>query len=124
MRLTLKNYFFRRKQLEAFLASDEFELQLPKCNSFLRRLLYQTNHEKFHDKIQLRTHAVNSDRILFATKLGFKEEREEIERCFIEKLNSELEDYIGFSQVIRMIVKSVSSIVKEHLMIVANNINV
>ncbi|ENN76445.1 hypothetical protein YQE_07039, partial [Dendroctonus ponderosae] len=57
------------KQLEAFLASNESELQLPKCNSFLRRLLYQTNNEKFHNRIQLSTHSVNSERILFATKL-------------------------------------------------------
>ncbi|ENN76589.1 hypothetical protein D910_08381, partial [Dendroctonus ponderosae] len=105
------------KQLEAFLASNESELQLPKCNSFLRRLLYQTNSEKFHDKIHLRAHSVNSERILFATKLKCKEESEEIDRIFFEKLKSELDDYIGFSQVIRMIVKSEKIIVGHNFLL-------
>lgn len=102
------NNFFSRKKLEDFLASNETELQLPKCNAYLRRLIYQTKTERFSDKVHLDTRVIEKDRLLFATKLKSTEERDEIEQKKHEDLVDQMEDYIGFSKVVRMIVESVS----------------
>lgn len=98
-----------RQQIEMFLDSNETELQLPKCNSFLRRLVYQTKTEKFSDKITLETRQLeNKDRILFVRRLKTREEEEEIEKQKYEEQIRELEDFVGFTKVLQMIVTSVS----------------
>lgn len=98
-----------RQQIEMFLDSNETELQLPKCNSFLRRLVYQTKAEKFSDKITLETRQLeNKDRILFVRRLKTREEEEEIEKQKYEEQIRELEDFVGFTKVLQMIVTSVS----------------
>lgn len=104
------------KQLEDFLTSEETELQLPKCSGFLRRLIYQTNAEKFSEKIQLDTRPIERDRLLFATKLSRKQ-REEAEHQKHEDLVSQMEDYIGFSKVGRMIVESSKLVVGHNLLL-------
>ncbi|XP_066249816.1 poly(A)-specific ribonuclease PARN-like [Euwallacea similis] len=105
------------KTLEEFLQSEEPEIQLPKCNAFLRRLIYQTNTEKFHDKIQLETRTVEKDRILVASKLKSREERDEVEQKKFQKLFAQMENFIGFSKVIRMIIESGKLIVGHNLML-------
>lgn len=97
-----------RKSLEDFIASEAQELKLPKCNAFLRRLIYQTNTEKFWDKIELETRNVDKDRILIASRLKTPQERRDTEEKKYANLIAQMEDYIGFSKVIRMIVDSVS----------------
>lgn len=107
----LYNYvvlFVYRKSLEDFIASEAQELKLPKCNAFLRRLIYQTNTEKFWDKIELETRNVDKDRILIASRLKTPQERRDTEEKKYANLIAQMEDYIGFSKVIRMIVDSVS----------------
>ncbi|XP_018572032.1 poly(A)-specific ribonuclease PARN isoform X2 [Anoplophora glabripennis] len=104
------------QQIETFLESDEVELQLPKCNSFLRRLVYQTKAEKFADKITLETRQVeNKDRILFVRRLRTREEEEEIEKQKYEEQIGELEDFVGFTKVLRMIVNSGKLIIGHNL---------
>lgn len=94
--------------MEDFIDSEEQELKLPKCNAFLRRLIYQTNTEKFSDKIELETKNVDKDRILFASRLKTPQERRDMEEKKYTDLIAQMEDYVGFSKVIRLIVDSVS----------------
>nr|CAH7723026.1 unnamed protein product [Callosobruchus chinensis] len=94
------------EQLEEFIKSGNDELQLPRCNAFYRRLIYQTKTEKFADKISVETRQLNKDRILFATKFKSKEDEEESESKKYKEEVKELEDYIGFSKVIKMIINS------------------
>nr|CAI5860607.1 unnamed protein product [Callosobruchus analis] len=94
------------EQLEEFIKSGNDELQLPRCNAFYRRLIYQTKTEKFADKICLETRQMNKDRILFATKFKSKEDEEESERKRYEEQLKELEDFVGFSKLIKMIINS------------------
>lgn len=86
---------------------------MPKCNAFLRRLIYQTAQERFIDKVSLQTKQLeNKDRIIFVSRLKSKEE---LEKDAIEKINLEneqLEEVIGFSRVIRFIVDSVSAVLR------------
>ena len=44
-----------KQQLEQFGRSDETELELEKCNSFQRRLIYQTARQQFTDLLSLST---------------------------------------------------------------------
>ncbi|KAG5879707.1 hypothetical protein JTB14_008533 [Gonioctena quinquepunctata] len=94
------------EQIELFLQSEQLELQLPKCNSFFRRLVYQTKSEKFSNKIFLETRQVDKDRILFVTKAISKEEELEIENKKYENQLEELDDFTGFTKVLKAIVKS------------------
>ncbi|CAH1978421.1 unnamed protein product [Acanthoscelides obtectus] len=93
-------------QLGEFIKSDKDELELPRCNAFYRRLVYQTKSEKFPDNISIETRQINKDRILFATKFKNKEKEEEAERNKYNKDLKELDDHIGFSKVIQMIINS------------------
>ncbi|VEN43084.1 unnamed protein product [Callosobruchus maculatus] len=94
------------EQLEEFIKSGNDELQLPRCNAFYRRLIYQTKTEKFADKICLETRQMNKDRILFATKFKSKENEEESERKKYNEQLKELEDFVGFSKLIKMIINA------------------
>ncbi|KAJ8923107.1 hypothetical protein NQ315_001660 [Exocentrus adspersus] len=94
-------------QIEEFLQSDQVELQLPKCNSFLRRLIYQTKSEKFRDRISVETRKMdNKDRILFVTRLKSKVEEAEMQKQKYEEQLSELDAFVGFTKVLRMVVNS------------------
>lgn len=94
--------------LDNFLKSEDTELQLPKCNAFLRKLIYQMVSNKYSDEIRLETRVLeNKDRILYALKSSV-EEREEVERKKCEQELSDLKDAVGFSTVIQYIADSVS----------------
>ncbi|KAJ8957351.1 hypothetical protein NQ318_004830 [Aromia moschata] len=104
------------KQIEVFLENEESELRLPKCNAFYRRLVYQMKTEKFQDKISLETRQLeNKDRILFVTRLKSKEEEKELAKQKFEEQLSELEDFVGFTKVLKMIVDSGKLIVGHNL---------
>ncbi|RZB38999.1 poly(A)-specific ribonuclease PARN [Asbolus verrucosus] len=95
------------RQLGEFLDTDGVELELPKCNAFMRRLIYQTTAQKYKNKILLQTKQLkNKDRILVATKFKTKEEQQEIEKKLFEEELTVLDDFIGFTKVLRLIVDS------------------
>lgn len=98
-----------REKIDNFLQSDDVELQFPKCNAFLRRLIYQTRSESYFDKISLETRQVDNDRILFARRLQNRAELEKIERERYQRELEEFNNFEGFSKVLKMIVKSVSN---------------
>lgn len=95
--------------IDGFLASDEDEeLVLPKCNGFLRKLMYQAV-EKYGNDMCLETRVLdNKDRVLVAIKTSeeMKIEREK-QKCRQEL--EDLQDAVGFSTVIQHLSESVSS---------------
>ncbi|XP_967921.3 poly(A)-specific ribonuclease PARN [Tribolium castaneum] len=104
------------KRLSDFLDSDDDELELPKCNAFVRRLIYQTTGQKFTNKIVLHTKQnKNKDRILVASKCKTKEEQQEIEKRLFEEELTNLDDFIGFTKVLRIIVESGKLIVGHNM---------
>lgn len=96
------------KQIHLFLSKDEEELVLPKCNSFLRRLIWQTVDEKFNGRVTLESRNVEKDRLLVVTKPKSKEELAEKEQKKIEKELNMLDEAVGFSKVLKAVVSSVS----------------
>jgi poly(A)-specific ribonuclease len=95
------------RKLGEFLDSDSTELELPKCNAFVRRLIYQTTAQKYKNKIILQTKQMkNKDRILIATKFKSKEQHEEMEKERFDKEMTDLDDFIGFTKVLRIVVDS------------------
>lgn len=95
------------EKIDKFLETDESELELPRCNAFFRKLIYQTRDEKYSDKISLETRQIEKDRILFVTKLKSKEEERQLEKNKYDDQLNELENLIGFSKVLKIIINSV-----------------
>ncbi|KAL1497733.1 hypothetical protein ABEB36_008640 [Hypothenemus hampei] len=108
-----------KNQLERFLITDETEISLPKCNAFVRRLIYQTNSQFFADKISLETRQVERERILFAVKINSAnpEDKNKVEQTKYDESVKKLEDFIGFSKVMRLIVESGKLIVGHNVLL-------
>lgn len=85
------------------------ELELPKCNPFVRKLIYQTVREKLKDKVSLETRKLaNNDRVLVATRISGEEERKKKQQSKLDEEFKELDNAVGFAKVLRAIVNSVS----------------
>ena len=110
-----------RQQLSDFLDTDNVELELPKCNAFVRRLIYQTTAQKFKNKITLQTKNRNKDRILVASKFKSKKEQQEIDQRLFEEEMSVLDDFIGFTKVLRIVVDSVRVCALVSVLFIFNN---
>lgn len=99
-----------RDQIRKFIDSDEKEVTLPKCNAFIRRLVYQTVHEKLKGKVSLETRTVNRDKIFVATKPKTKDEKQNEEQKRVEEELKDLDDALGFTKVLRALVNAVMAI--------------
>lgn len=80
---------------------------LPKCNAFVRRLVYQTVQDKLNNKVSLETRTLNRDKILVATRPKTKKEKETEEQKRVETELKDLNDALGFTKVLRALVNSV-----------------
>lgn len=98
-----------RKKIEEFIDNEELEdFPLPKCNAFLRRLIYQTANEKFSNKISLKTKGLeNKDRVIYVARFRDPKEAEAEALKEIEAAKLEFEDVKGLSKVIKAIANSV-----------------
>ncbi|GJQ72312.1 hypothetical protein Trydic_g3401 [Trypoxylus dichotomus] len=103
------------EQIEAFIKSDEEELVLPRCNGFLRLLIYQLVRENFDNKVNIRTRADNRDRIIVITRFKSMNERKEELGRLIEEEENEFENTIGFTKVIKFLVESGKLIVGHNM---------
>lgn len=71
-------------------------------------MIYQTVQENYAKKVNLETRTVQKDRILVVTRpKSLQEEKELEEKNYNEKLN-DLDDYVGFTKVLRMVVEAVN----------------
>ncbi|KRT82328.1 hypothetical protein AMK59_3833 [Oryctes borbonicus] len=104
-------------QIQAFIKSDQDELVLPRCNGFLRLLIYRLVQENFDDKVNIRTRSDNHDRIIIITRFkSLNERKEELEKL-IEEEENELENTIGFSKVIKLLMESGKLIVGHNMVL-------
>ncbi|XP_065208665.1 poly(A)-specific ribonuclease PARN-like isoform X2 [Planococcus citri] len=90
-------------KIEDFLSPEnkEKELQIDKCNGFVRKLVFQTAYEKFSTKnFSLTTKWVDNSAYLVAQKGKSKIEQDK--ENFEKDLN-ELKDAFGFSKIIKYI---------------------
>lgn len=102
--------------IENYLKSDEDELMLPQCNSFRRRIIYESTREKYGKQILLETRvSSNKDRVLFVKKPDTLEMATEKSKQQLEASLDELEDAVGFSRVIQCISESGKIIVGHNL---------
>lgn len=95
-----------KSKIDNFLESGDNELELPKCNAYFRKLIYQTQREIYFDRISLETRQKEKDRILFVTKLKTVEEEAQLAKKKYEERLKEIEDFRGFSKVMKFIIKS------------------
>lgn len=88
--------------------SDKEEFLLPQCNSFRRRLIYQTTAERFGSKVSLETRKTDKrEPAFYAMKPDSPDKQVEKEKKKCEEELKELEEAVGFSAVIQHIAGSV-----------------
>lgn len=80
---------------------------LPRCNAFIRRLIYQTVDEKLFGKVSLVTKTVNRDKVLVVTKPKSQTEKENEEQERIKEELKDFDDALGFTKVLRTLANSV-----------------
>lgn len=94
-------------EIHNFIASDKEEHVLPKCNAYIRRLVYQQAEAKLANKASLETRALESrDHVLVVTRVKSKEDKEAMNKKVVEKEEEQLRQNIGFASVIKAIVES------------------
>lgn len=75
------------------------------CNGFVRKLIYQEAWKKFsRDELILETKQFQ----IVGRRTGTPEERERLEREQFEKEDTEIDEAVGFTHVIRMLSDAVS----------------
>ncbi|KAF2898114.1 hypothetical protein ILUMI_08056 [Ignelater luminosus] len=95
-----------RKQIEVFIDGDEEEMVLPRCNAYMRRLVYQETQKTIENRVSLETRQFEKERLLVVTKMKSKRDREKEELKKIENEEKEFNDCVGFSEIIKCIVDS------------------
>ncbi|KAF5296497.1 hypothetical protein FQR65_LT01486 [Abscondita terminalis] len=112
-RIFVDNVF---KEIEEFIVGDEDERVLPKCNAYVRRLIYQEAQKTLVNKATLETRVLeNKDRILVVTRLKSKSTQEEEHRMTVEKEEEEFRKNIGFSLIVKMIIESEKLVVGHNM---------
>lgn len=66
---------------------------------------------KLNDKVSLETRTVNRDKVLVATRPKTKEQKEQEEQQKVETELKDLDDALGFTKVLRMLVNSVAVLI-------------
>ncbi|KAJ8986166.1 hypothetical protein NQ317_005640 [Molorchus minor] len=71
--------------------------------------------ERFSKQISLETRQVDKDRLLFVTRFRSKEDQEQLEKQKYEEQLDELDNFVGFTKVLRMIVDSGKLVIGHNL---------
>lgn len=101
-------YFYFSSKIENFLASDKEELMIERCNSFMRRLVYQEVKKRWPDKVRVESKVKNTWNYLLIQKVGTKEQEKEKEDQRREKEKLEFDQAVGISNLLKKIMNSVS----------------
>lgn len=90
-------------------SSEPEELELDRCNAFVRKLIFQTVRDRFDSNaVQLESRVTEGrNRVLVVTRCGSAEERKKREKEKRDKELQDLEDAVGFSLVLKKISESV-----------------
>ena len=93
------------EKITKFIASDEQQMELDKCNGFQRRLIYQTAKEKYKDLSLNSITNANGDRVISIVKAD-EDEKQRLAGLRDEAELSDLETALGFTRVIEKITES------------------
>ncbi|XP_070530991.1 poly(A)-specific ribonuclease PARN isoform X2 [Cardiocondyla obscurior] len=104
-------------RIENFLTSDAKELIIDRCNSFMRRLVYQEARIRWFNKLRIESKIENTWNCLSVQKIGTKEEEEEKEKEKREKEKLELKQAVGLSNLLKKIVESGKIIVGHNMLL-------
>ncbi|GFG30197.1 hypothetical protein Cfor_10176 [Coptotermes formosanus] len=107
-------------RIETFLAASEpEELVLDRCNAFVRKLVFQTVGQRFDSSaLQVESRVLeNRNRVLVVTRGGSIEERKKKEQEKRDKEFQDLEDAVGFSQVLRKISESGKLVIGHNMLL-------
>jgi len=98
--------------------SEDHQLQLKPCNSFLRRIAYQEIAKRYPDLLRAETHSVegSQQRYIAISRKNKKEQPNEIAERQSRK-DAELEEAIGFRRVIDALVEAKKPIVGHNMLL-------
>lgn len=94
--------------MQEYINSDEEPLVIDKCNGYMRRIIYQEARKRWHDKVRLESRNDNGNHVLIVTRLGSREEEDQLESEKLEKEKEEVQRAVGLSALLYKIVDSVS----------------
>jgi len=92
-------------KIEEFMASTDQQLELEKCNSFQRRLIYQTAREKFKDLSLTAVTKTGGDRVICVIKAD-EDQQQNMAWLKDQAEMTDLEEAFGFSRVIQKMTES------------------
>ncbi|CAH3997884.1 poly(A)-specific ribonuclease PARN-like [Pieris brassicae] len=94
------------------------EMEVDRCNAFVRRLLFQELGSRFKNDVFLETKVFeNKDRILKVTRLSSSDERKNKDDERKEKEWEDLEEAIGFSKIARLISQSGKLVIGHNMLL-------
>lgn len=99
-----------RQSVNEFLASDEKEITIEHCNAFRRKLVYQLLEQEFANKVFASPRKLTNSSIKVIV-IQRKKTNSEEKQYFADKLEqewAEMEDYIGFTTILKQLSDSVS----------------
>ncbi|PSN44566.1 Poly(A)-specific ribonuclease PARN [Blattella germanica] len=107
-------------RIEKFLESSEpEELELDRCNAFIRKLIFQEVQQRFDsNKVFIESRVVeNRNRVLVVSRNGTQELREQKEKEKRDKELQELEDAVGFTTVVKKISESGKLVIGHNMLL-------
>ncbi|CAH2106692.1 unnamed protein product [Euphydryas editha] len=107
------------KKVREFLNDDtEEEIEIDKCNAFVRRLLFQELGTRFKNEAFVETKVLeNKDRVLRVTRLTSANDGKSRDTQKKEKEWEEFEEAVGFSKVARMISQSEKLVIGHNMLL-------
>ncbi|CAK1546976.1 unnamed protein product [Leptosia nina] len=107
------------KKVGVFLKENKREeMEIDRCNAFMRRLLFQELGTRYKDVAFVETKVLeNKDRVLKVTRLSSSQDRKSRDDEKKEKEWEELEEAVGFSKIARMISQSEKLVIGHNLLL-------
>ncbi|CAF4900755.1 unnamed protein product [Pieris macdunnoughi] len=94
------------------------EMEVDRCNAFVRRLLFQELGSRFKNDVFLETKVLeNKDRILKVTRMSSSDERKNKDDEKKEKEWEDLEEAVGFSKIARLISQSGKLVIGHNMLL-------
>ena len=104
------------EKTELFVSSNAETFDLPKCNPFQRKLIYQTLRQKFKDVYLESVQLENRDRIIRLHKLNEEQQKKKADAKDKAEFD-DLDKAIGFSRVIRKLSESGKLVVGHNMIL-------
>ncbi|XP_023943220.2 poly(A)-specific ribonuclease PARN [Bicyclus anynana] len=107
------------KKVREFLNDDKSEeMEIDRCNAFIRRLLFQELGARFKNEAFVESKVLeNKNRVLKVTKLKSVSEVKDLDTQKKEKEWEEFEEAVGFSKVARMISQSGKLVIGHNMLL-------